>query len=84
MPCASSQERALLQSHHEPLGPPHQFAEITSTLMGEERGPTTIVSIPLEEAGEPSEVIGSSIMAMCLIWHPISGEMYIVRWGDVY
>ena len=67
----------LLQSHHEPPGPLSGFAEIAHTLWGEKRGPTTVVAIFPEEAGEPLEVMGCSIMTTHLIWHPISGEMYI-------
>ena len=77
VPAASSQEKMLLQSHHEPPCPPPRFVEITYILQGEERGTTTVVSIPPEEAEEPLEVMGSSIMMTHLFQHPISGEIYI-------
>ena len=42
-----------------------------------ESGPTVIISILSEEAGDPYEVIGSSVMVTQLIWHPHHG-------GDVH
>ena len=80
VPAASFQEKTLLQSHQEPPCPLPSFAEIVCSLQGEEsaeRGPTTIIRIPPEEAKEPLEVMGPSVMAMNLFQHAVLGEMYI-------
>ena len=80
MPAASSQKKTLPWSHHKPPCPPPGSVEIACALWGEEspeRAPTTVVGIPPKEAKEPLEVMGSSVIATCLFWHPILGGMYI-------
>ena len=37
-------------------------------------GPTSVISNPLKDAGEPYEVMGSSVM---VTQHPTLGKMYI-------
>ena len=42
-----------------------------------ESSPTLVIGVPPKEAMDPYEVMGSSVVATWLIWHPTSGEMYI-------
>ena len=56
------------------------FAEIVQAPWGEEpkeRGPQSIISVPPEEVINPYEVMGSVVMANCLLWHSTMGEVFI-------
>ena len=76
VPAASSQERALLQSYCRPPAL-HQVGRNHLHPVGRGEKSNHSNQDPPEELKELLEVMGFSIMAICLIWHPISGEMYI-------
>ena len=83
MHTAPSQEKMLLQLHHEPPCPPPGFVEITHTLWWEGSRDShllsTVISILAKEAKDQDqyEVMGSSIMSAHLFRHPTLGHMYI-------